>query len=244
MGDDAGVTAVLTNVRAVLFDVFGTVVDWRSGVIRGLTAFGANRCLVADLPLIADQWRAEYQPSMEAVRRGDRPWTILDDLHRESLARVAARNGIADLTSSEADELVQAWHRLDPWPDVVDGLTRLRATHQIGTLSNGNTTLLCDLARHGALPWDHLLGAETALAYKPLPTAYLRNVALLGLEPSQVMLAAAHNSDLHAAAALGLRTAFIVRPTEHGPDQTTDREPTGDWDVVTDGVDGLAEELG
>ncbi len=244
MGDDSGMTAALPNVRAVLFDVFGTVVDWRSGVIRGLSAFGANRGLVADWPLIADQWRAEYQPSMEAVRRGDRPWTPLDDLHRESLERVANGNGIVDLTSSETDELVHAWHRLDPWPDVVDGLVRLRSTHQIGTLSNGNTTLLADLAQHGALPWDHLLGAETARAYKPLPAAYLRNVAAIGLEPAQVMLAAAHNSDLHAAVALGLRTAFIVRPTEHGPGQTIDRAPTAQWDVVTDTVDGLAEALG
>ena len=230
-------------VTALLFDVFGTVVDWRTSVIRELTAFAAGRGLQADWPRIADEWRGEYQPAMEEVRSGRRDWTILDVLHRESLEHVLARHGIDGLTEPELAHLTRAWHRLDPWPDAVPGLVELRKRFIVGTLSNGNVGLLTRLARYGGLPWDVILCAETARAYKPLPEAYLRNVALLNLTPSEVMLVAAHNSDLEAASALGLRTAFVPRPTEHGPGQVTDLEPTGAWDAAAPDLVALAENL-
>ena len=232
------------DVRAILFDVFGTVVDWRTCVARELAAFGARHGASRDWEAVADDWRGEYQPSMEEVRSGRRAWTILDALHRESLGRVLARHGIAGPSPGELDALTGAWHRLDPWPDAVAGLTRLRTRYTIGTLSNGNTTLLRDLAAHGSLPWDAILGAETARAYKPTPAAYLRNVALLGLEPHEVMLVAAHNRDLAAAASQGLRTGFVPRPAEHGPGQVTDLAPEGPWDVVARDIEHLADILG
>lgn len=222
----------LPHVRAILFDVFGTIVDWRTSVVRQLDAFGASRGLHADWAAVADGWRGEYQPAMEEVRAGRRAWTILDVLHRETLERVLERHGIRGVAGTDLDELTLAWHRLDPWPDAVPGLTQLRRRYTIGTLSNGNTALLRDLAAHGGLPWDAILGAETAKAYKPVPEAYLRCVAALGLQPPQVMLVAAHNGDLAAASDQGLRTGFIPRPTEHGPGQRRDLEPEGPWDVV------------
>ena len=234
----------LTQVRVVLFDVFGTLVDWRTSVARELAAFGAERGLARDWNAVADDWRAEYQPSMEQVRLGRRPWTMLDTLHRESLERVFAAHEIRDVASVDLDALTLSWHRLDPWPDVVTGLAELRRHVKVGTLSNGNTSLLNDLTEHGGLSFDHVLGAETAMAYKPTRASYLRNVAVLDLHPHEVMLAAAHNSDLHAASGCGLRTAFIPRPTEHGPRQVRDLEPTGHWDVVAPDLSALARALG
>jgi 2-haloacid dehalogenase len=234
---------VIPRLEVVLFDVFGTVVDWRTSVVRALTAFGADRGIEADWTTIADEWRGEYQPAMQEVRSGRRGWTILDVLHRESLERVLAHHGIDDLPETDLERLTLVWHRLDPWPDAARGIALLKKRFTVGTLSNGNTDLLADLDRYGGLGWDVLLGAETARAYKPLPDAYLRNVALLGREPDQVMLIAAHNSDLTAASALGLRTGFVLRPTEHGPRQTTDLAAQGDWDVVADDIPGVAAAL-
>lgn len=236
--------ADLQDLRAVLFDVFGTVVDWRTSVTRELAAFGRAHALTADWAAVADSWRTRYQPAMEEVRSGRRPWTILDALHRETLVAVLAEHGIPLPDDETLDALTRAWHRLDPWPDAIDGLTALRKRFTIGTLSNGNTTLLTNLAAHAALPWDVILGAETARAYKPRPEAYLTNVALIELEPRQVMLVAAHNGDLAAAASAGLRTGFVARPTEHGPGQTSDLAPTGDWDVVAGDIPSLADALG
>ena len=232
------------ELRAILFDVFGTVVDWRTGVTRALAAFGQRHDLAADWAALADDWRSRYQPSLEQVRRGERDWTILDVLHRETLIQVLADNRIPQPDDAALDALTLAWHRLDPWPDAVAGLVRLRTRFVIGTLSNGNTTLLADMAARAGLPWDVRLGAETAGAYKPLPEAYLRNVALLDLAPAQVMLVAAHNSDLHAAAGVGMRTGFVARPREHGPAQTCDLAPTGPWDVVAADFGDLADRLG
>ncbi len=232
------------QVSAVLFDVFGTLVDWRSSITRELTAFGAAHVIDGDWEAVADDWRGEYQPAMDEVRSGRRDWTILDVLHRESLERVLARHGIDGLTEEDLQHLTLAWHRLDPWPDVVPGLTRLATRYTLGTLSNGNTALLIDLAKHGGLPFHIILGAETARAYKPLPEAYLRNVAMLGLNPGQVMLVAAHNGDLAAAQLQGLQTAFVARPTEYGPMQATDLAPTGAWDILGDDMGTLATVLG
>lgn len=233
----------LPEVRAILFDVFGTVVDWRTSVTRHLAAFARSRNLTADWSLVADSWRARYQPAMEDVRSGHRPWTILDVLHRETLAETLTEYDIPHPDDAAMDQLTRAWHQLDPWPDVIEGLTLLATRFTIGTLSNGNTALLTNLAAHAGLPWDVILGAETAQAYKPRPAAYLTNVALMGLEPHQTMLVAAHNSDLAAAASAGLRTGFVARPTEHGPGQTSDLTATDAWDVVADDFPSLADAL-
>jgi 2-haloacid dehalogenase len=229
------------HVQAILFDVFGTVVDWRTSVIRELAAFAGERGLRGEWTSVADEWRGEYQPAMEEVRSGRRQWTILDVLHRESLERVLSRHGYSALAEVDLVRLTHAWHRLDPWPDAVRGLAELKKRFIVGTLSNGNIGLLTRLARHGGLPWDVILCAETARAYKPAPDAYLRNAGLLNLDPREVMLVAAHNNDLEAASALGFRTAFVPRPTEHGPDQVTDLTPTGAWDVVVPDLMALAE---
>jgi 2-haloacid dehalogenase len=233
-----------TNVQALLFDVFGTVVDWRTSIIDELTRFGAEKGLKANWAAFTDDWRGLYQPAMEEVRSGRRAWTILDVLHRESLEQLLAKNGIAGLNDAEKDHINRVWHRLKPWPDVVAGLTRLKSRFIIGTLSNGNVGLLTRMAKNAGLPWDVVLGAETARAYKPLPAAYLASAALLNLEPSQVMLVAAHNGDLAAAAATGLRTAFVARPTEYGPHQKLDFKAEREWDVVTDSFTGLADAMG
>ncbi len=230
--------------QALLFDVFGTVVDWRSSVIRQLEAFGAKHSLSADWEAFTDAWRGLYQPSMEEVRSGRRPWTILDVLHRESLDTLLAREGISGLSEETVADLNRAWHRLDPWPDTVEGLTRLKSKHIIATLSNGNTALLVNMAKFGGLPWDAVLGAETARAYKPLPESYLRSAEQLGLAPGDCMMVAAHNDDLVAAQALGFRTAFICRPTEYGPAQEKDLAPTGDWDHAVDSMTALAAARG
>ena len=231
------------NVQALLFDVFGTVVDWRGSIIAELTQFGAQKGLQADWTAFTDDWRGLYQPAMEEVRSGRRAWTILDVLHRESLETLLAKHNITSLSEADKDHLTRAWHRLKPWPDVVAGLQRLKSRYIIGTLSNGNVGLLTRLGKNAGLPWDVVLGAETARAYKPLPAAYLASAALLNLDPSQVMLVAAHNGDLAAAADTGLRTAFVARPTEYGPHQKVDFKADRDWDVVTDSFTGVADAM-
>jgi 2-haloacid dehalogenase len=221
--------------KALFFDVFGTCVDWRSTVVREAGALGLE-------PRFADDWRARYQPQMETVRNGSRPWTILDVLHREALDDVLAAHGV-DLTAAQRDDLNLVWHRLDPWPDTVAGLERLKQRFIIAPVSNGNIALLVDMARHAGLPWDAILGAELARAYKPQPEAYLRSAEALGIAPGEAMMVAAHNGDLIAAARLGLMTAFVPRPTEHGPGQTSDLEPEAGYDVVAEDFIALANAL-
>lgn len=232
------------SVKALLFDVFGTVVDWRSSVIRELSSFGNGRGVRADWTAFADAWRGLYQPAMEEVRAGRRPWVNLDALHRESLLKLLDRFNVTGLAEAEIDHLNRIWHRLDPWPDTVAGLHRLKSRYLIATLSNGNVALLTNMAKRAGLPWDAVLGAETALAYKPMPECYLRNATLLGLAPEQCMLVAAHNNDLAAARQVGYRTAFVLRPTEYGPSQQTDRSASDPWDVVTDSFLGVADAMG
>jgi 2-haloacid dehalogenase len=230
---------------ALLFDVFGTCVDWRSGVAREVAAV-ASRLGRADVDAaaVADAWRARYQPQMETVRSGARPWVDLDVLHREALDGVLAEAGLDEVAAGDRDALTRAWHRLDPWPDTVPGLLRLKALAIVAPHSNGHVALLLAMARRAGLPWDLILGAETAGAYKPEPRSYLRNLELLRLAPGEAMMVAAHNDDLRAAAALGMRTAFVRRPLEHGPGQTTDLEPGGPWDVVADDLLDLAAQVG
>jgi 2-haloacid dehalogenase len=225
----------MATPKALFFDVFGTCVDWRTTVVRAGEPYGLP-------PAFADDWRARYQPQLETVRSGEREWTILDVLHREALDEVLAAHG-ADLPAAERDELNLVWHRLDPWPDTVPGLVRLRERFIIAPVSNGNIALLVDMARHAGLPWDAILGAELARAYKPRPEAYLRSVEALGLQPGEVMMVAAHNGDLVAAGGLGLMTAFVPRPAEHGPGQTRDLEPEQDYDMVAENLIALADAL-
>jgi 2-haloacid dehalogenase len=210
-------------LRACLFDVFGTVVDWRTSVSRDLAAFAKKKGIDGiDWLEFAVEWRRLYQPSMEEVRSGRREFTILDVLHRESLDKLVARYGIKGLSEADLGHINRAWHRLDPWPDAVEGLRRLKTKFIIAPCSNGNIALMVNLAKRAGLPWDCILGAETARAYKPMPDAYLNSCRQLGLEPSCVMMVAAHNTDLRAAKTQGMQTAFVARPTEHGPGQTSD----------------------
>ena len=230
------------NVRALLFDVFGTVVDWRGSLIADLSAWAASRGLAADWAGLADAWRDAYAPSMEQVRSGAQPWTVLEDLHRASLQQLLPRFGLADVAAADIDHINRVWHRLSPWPDSVAGLTRLKRTRVIAALSNGNVALLVDMAKHAGLPWDMVCGGDLFRHYKPDPETYLGACGLLRLAPAEVMMAAAHESDLAAAQVLGLRTAFVMRPLEHGPGGTA--KATGAWDIVATSIEDLADQLG
>lgn len=237
----------LDGVRALVFDVFGTLVDWRGGVAREAAPFLARHGRsTADAAAFADAWRRRYQPAMEEVRSGRRPFVRLDTLHRENLAAALAEFGIdpAAVAAAELDELNLAWHRLDPWPDVVAGLARLKSRYIIAPLSNGNLILMLDMAKRAGLPWDAILGAEIVQAYKPVPEAYLRTADLLAMQPRQICMVAAHNSDLAAARRCGFRTGFVPRPAEHGPGQATDLRPEQEWDVVAADLGDLAQRLG
>jgi 2-haloacid dehalogenase len=229
------------DVRALLFDVFGTVVDWRGGVARE-----ARRLLgdAVDAEALADAWRGKYIPSMDRVRRGEQPWTSLDDLHRASLDELLVEFGAPDVSEAVRAELVLAWHRLDPWPDSVAGLNRLKARHVIASLSNGNVALLVDMAKYGGLPWDTVLSAELFGHYKPDPEVYDGAARLLDLPPEQVLMVAAHISDLAAARARGLRTAYIHRPKEHGPSTVPPPAEDPDADISVPSLTALANRLG
>jgi len=236
---------MLESIQALTFDVFGTVVDWRGSIIREGEALARRRGITGvNWAEFADRWRALYQPAMTKVRINQITWTKLDDLHRMSLEQLVEEMGIKGLGEADLDDLNGAWHRLDPWPDAVPGLTRLKKKYVLATLSNGNVALIVDMARRAGLPWDAVLGAEVARAYKPQPRAYLTTAAMLSLKPSQCLMVAAHNGDLGHASALGFRTAFVPRPTEHGPGQTTDLEPERPWDVVASDFVDLAAKLG
>ena len=205
-----------TQIGALVFDVFGTVVDWRSGVIRDARALAASKGLHVDASAFADAWRAGYRPAMDRARRGEIEWTNIDGLHRSILDELLPRFGFGDLNDAEAGELNRAWHRLDPWPDAVAGLHALRRRFVISTLSNGNVSLLVNMAKRAGLPWDCVLSAEMFEKYKPEPEVYTSAARLLGFAPHQVLMVAAHPSDLAAAQRSGLRTAYVHRPLEYG----------------------------
>jgi len=228
--------------RAILFDVFGTVVDWRGSLIADLTDWGGRRGVAADWAGVVDAWRGAYAPSLDEVRHGRQPWTVLDDLHRASLERLLPRFGITGLDEADLAHLTDLWRTLRPWPDSVAGLTRLRENRIVAALSNGNVALLVAMARHNGLPWDMVFGADIYRHYKPDPETYLGACALLRLTPAEVMLAAAHPSDLAAAQACGLRTALILRPLEFGPGHPP-AEPGGRWDYVAGDIVDLAAQV-
>ncbi|MEB3371713.1 haloacid dehalogenase type II [Saccharopolyspora mangrovi] len=228
-------------VDAVLFDTFGTVVDWRTGVSQAVSEFSGD----VDPNEFALAWRGRYQPSMAPVRNGERPFVDLDVLHRENLEATAAEFGLSlgSADPSDVDWLNRAWHRLPPWPDSVAGLTELKRHFIVGPLSNGHTALLTNMAKHAGLPWDVILGSDLLGTYKPDPRAYLGAAEILRLPPERVMLCAAHNIDLAAAQEAGLRTAFIPRPAEYGPAQRQDLHATGSWDVIAQDITDLATQL-
>jgi 2-haloacid dehalogenase len=231
-------------IKALIFDVFGTVVDWRTGVAREVEAFFGRHRIDADATAFADAWRAKYQPAMERIRSGNRGYVPLDVLHRENLEEVLADFGIeASIAPAELAEFSRAWEKLPPWPDSVPGLTRLKQRHAIAPCSNGSIALMTWLAKYAGLPWDAILGADIAQAFKPRPEVYLRSAAALGLAPGEVMMVAAHNKDLFAAREQGLRTGFVSRPRELGPGQTTNIEPESDWDVVAADFNDLARRV-
>ena len=230
------------NPRALIFDVFGTVVDWRGSVIRDLEELGSEKGIAADWPAFADAWRGRYAPSMDRVRRGELPWTKLDDLHRASLEELLDEFGVEGLSENEKDNLNRVWHRLDPWPDAAEGLTRLKERYVIAPLSNGNVALLTNMAKRTGLPWDLILSAELVRHYKPDPETYLCAPELLDLRPEEVMMVAAHVNDLHAARENGLLTAYVPRPLEFGPGAEAD-PPDPSFDLVANDFIELARKL-
>lgn len=244
-GGKAPITPPLTPiVKALTFDVFGTVVDWRSSIIAEGSALGRAKRLAVDWDKFADAWRGGYGPAMDRVRKGELPWTKLDALHRMILDRLLVEFRIEGLSEDEKDHLNRAWHRLKPWPDAVAGLTRLRRRYLIAPLSNGNVALLTNLAKHARLPWDCILSAELARRYKPDPETYRTAAELLSLPPAQVMMVAAHKSDLRAAQAVGFRAAFVTRPLERGPRAKVDTQMDPAFDIHAADFLDLARQLG
>lgn len=233
----------LAGVRALVFDTFGTVVDWRGSILDELAAFGRERRLTVDWAAFLDAWKRCYRPGMDKVNSGDWPWTNVDVIYRRALDGLLAEHGVTGLAEPEIDHLNRVWTRLRPWPDSVPGLVRLKTRFIISPLSNGNFSWLVEMAKRSGLPWDCVLTAENAKRYKPAPEVYRMAIELLGPRPEQVMLVAAHNYDLAAARSHGMRTAFVPRLTEYGPGQTTDLTAEGDWDVVAADLSDLARQL-
>jgi len=234
----------MAEIQALTFDVFGTVVDWRTSVAREAEALLAPKGHALDWGAFADGWRAKYVPAMAKVSQGGRPFVILDVLHRENLVELLREQGVGGLSEAEVDQLNLAWHRLDPWPDVREGLARLKRRFILATLSNGNVRLMVDMARRAGLPWDAILGAEVARAFKPQPEAYDSAVRMLGLTPAECLMVAAHPSDLASAAARGLRTAYVHRPLEYGSNLDRKRPARGTFDFEAEDFLDLAEKLG
>lgn len=233
----------ISAVEALTFDVFGTVTDWRSTIIREGEELGRRKGLSVDWNSFALAWRAGYQPSMQRVRSGELPWTTVDALHRLILDELVAPFGLSELGEAELDRLNRVWHRLNPWPDARAGLERLRERYTVATLSNGNMALLTNLSKHADLRWDCILSAELAKHYKPDPEVYRMASTLLDLKPEQIMMVAAHNGDLRAAQSVGFRAAFVYRTGEYGPGQTTDLEPEPFVDIAAQDFVELAKQI-
>jgi len=236
----------LANVKACVFDVFGTVVDWRSSVIAEATAWSKAKGLHIDWAEFTDRWRLGYKPAMDKVRKGEIPWTNLDDLQRMILDDLLKHYKIEGLSEEEKTNWAHVWRRLKPWPDSVDGITRLKHKYIISPMSNGNIALMTNLAKFAGLPWDVILGSDIVRHYKPDREMYLSAPSYLDLKPEQVMMCAAHIGDLQAAGRYGLRTAFIDRPDEFGAGgiDTPDRAKPGDFDVVAASIVDLAQQMG
>ena len=240
----AATNSAAPQVKALVFDVFGTVVDWRGSIIREGQLLAQRKGYKVDWGLFADRWRAGYGPSMNRVRSGELPWTKLDDLHRMVLDELVKEFSLTGMSEEELQDFNFAWHRLSPWPDTLAGLSRLKNEYPIATLSNGNVSLLMEMAKNAGLPWDTILSAELSRHYKPDPEAYLKAAELFSLKPHEVMLVAAHPSDLQAAAAAGLSTGYVHRPLERGPDVPRTRPAPGLFDVYAEDFLDLARQLG
>ena len=236
--------SAVPDVKALVFDVFGTVVDWRGSVIREGQLLGERKGYDVDWAAFADRWRAGYGPAMNRVRSGELPWTKLDDLHRSVLNELVVEFKLTDMSEDELQHFNQAWHRLSPWPDSIAGLLRLRNEYVIAPLSNGNVSLLLNMAKNAGLPWDTILSAELSRHYKPDPEAYLKAAELFSLEPGQVMLVAAHPSDLRSAAEAGLRTGYVHRPLERGAERPTVPPARDEFDLFANDFLDLAAQLG
>jgi 2-haloacid dehalogenase len=231
------------HVKALFYDVFGTLTDFRSSIAREAEALLKPKGFMLDWPAFADAWRGQYQPALEEVRSGRRAYCKLDILHREKLETVLQHFGVSGLSDQDKDALNLGWHRLDAWPDVPEGLARLKKKFWLAPLSNGNIALMVDLARRNNFPWDAILGADIAQDFKPKPRVYLAAAAAFNLEPRQCMLVAAHSNDLAAAAAQGLHTAHLARPNEHGPGRG-EAAPSVPVDYAVKSLIELADELG
>lgn len=234
----------LASIKALVFDVFGTVVDWRTSVAQEVQELAKRKGLTVDGAKFADAWRAGYGPSMNRVRTGELPWTRLDALHRMVLDKILIDFGITGLSEVETDALNRAWHRLRPWPDAVGGLARLKKRFVIAPLSNGNISLMTNMAKHSGIPWDCILGAELVRHYKPDREVYQSAADFLDLRPADVMMVAAHSGDLRAAKGVGLRTAFVARPLEFGPDRKADLQADSPVDISAKDFNELASRLG
>jgi 2-haloacid dehalogenase len=232
------------SLRALVFDTFGTVVDWRRSVARDAAALATQKRLSLDAEKFADAWRGGYGPSMNRVRTSELPWTKLDALHRMTLDSLLGPFGLTGLSEPELETFNRAWHRLEPWPDAVAGLTRLKRRFIIAPLSNGNISLMTNLAKHAGLPWDCILGAELARHYKPDREVYQSAFQFLDQPPKDVLMVAAHLYDLRAAKAEGLSTAFVPRPHEYGPAGKPDLQPDASVDVTATDFTDLARQLG
>lgn len=238
----AGSSSV-ASVKALVFDVFGTVVDWRGTIDREMTKFGHAHSIDQDWQQFALDWRALYKPAMKKVRDGDRGYVKLDVLHRENLQQLLQDYGLQDCDEHTLEHINTVWHRLRPWADTLPGMHRLKRKFILGSLSNGNVALMVNMARHSGIPWDAILGSEPTRGYKPQTHVYLDTVDMLGLKPHQCLMVAAHNDDLKVARSLGLKTAYINRPYEYGDAQTVDKEAEEQWDIVCESMTELADEL-
>jgi 2-haloacid dehalogenase len=234
----------LAKVKALAFDVFGTVVDWRGSITREAMQVGAAQKISGDWPQFADTWRDGYAPAMDRVRKGQLPWMNIDALHRLILDSIVDQFGLAGLDEAQRADLNRAWHRLQPWSDSIEGLSRLKQRFTITTLSNGNFSLLTDMAKQAGLPWDCVISAELFGHYKPDPETYQGTARLLGIDIDELMLVAAHPSDLRAARAQGCRTAYVIRPLEFGEGHPPYRYETDEFDLVAEDFNDLAAQLG
>ena len=244
LASQAADSSVANNVKALTFDVFGTVVDWYGSIIREGQLLAAKKGYDVDWAAFTLSWRAGYGPAMNKVRSGEMPWTKIDDLHRMILDELVEEYGLTGMSEPELVHFNEAWHRLSPWPDTVSGLNKLKTKYVITTLSNGNVSLLTHMAKNGGLTWDAILSAELSGHYKPDPEAYLKAADLLSLKPEQVMMVAAHPGDLRAAARTGLKTAYVIHPLERGPGRPVNRNPDGEFDYTAEDFNDLARQLG
>lgn len=235
---------MVSGIKALTFDTFGTVVDWRTSIINDLSAWGRTRGLKVDWTAFVDEWKTAYKPGMDKVRKGELPWTTIDGIYRMALEQMAPRYGLDPRDEDSMHHINRAWHRLLPWPDVVPGLQRLKKKFLISTLSNGDVDMLANMAKYGGLPWDVILCGQVFRHFKPDPEIYLGAIEMLGCKPHEVMMVAAHNDDLKHARSHGMRTGFVLRPTEYGPAQQTNLEAAEPWDVIAGDFGELATALG